>query len=126
MPAPLPRRRARELGLTFGSIPTGVNNAVTDVPGVGVGHVTTWRDPADGDDGIARTGVTAIVPDSVSGMFHRPMAAGVAVLNGAGELTGSIEVKEWGILETPIVLTGVNGNTARGLPVDRVLELIRR
>ena len=88
--------------------------------------MTTWRDPADGDDGIARTGVTAIVPDSVSGMFHRPMAAGVAVLNGAGELTGSIEVKEWGILETPIVLAGVNGNTARGLPVDRVLELIRR
>ena len=113
MPAPLPRRRARELGLTFGSIPTGVNNAITDVPGVGVGHVTTWRDPADGDDGIARTGVTAIVPDSVSGMFHRPMAAGVAVLNGAGELTGSIEVKEWGILETPIVLTSTN-NVGRG------------
>ena len=99
--------------MTFGSIPTGVNNAVTDVPGVGVGHVTTWRDPADGDDGIARTGVTAIVPDSVSGMFHRPMAAGVAVLNGAGELTGSIEVKEWGILETPIVLTSTN-NVGRG------------
>lgn len=78
-----------------------------------MGHVTTWRDPADGDDGIARTGVTAIVPDSVSGMFHRPMAAGVAVLNGAGELTGSIEVKEWGILETPIVLTSTN-NVGRG------------
>lgn len=88
-------------------------NAITDVPGVGVGHVTTWRDPAEGDDGIARTGVTAIVPDSLSDMFHRPMAAGVAVLNGAGELTGSIEIQEWGILETPILLTSTN-NVGRG------------
>ena len=38
-------------------------------------------------------------------MFHRPMAAGTAVLNGAGELTGSLTIREWGTLETPIVLT---------------------
>ncbi len=81
----------------------GPLNAITDVPGVRVGHETIWR---DGDDGIARTGVTAIVPDELASMFHRPMAAGAAVLNGAGELTGSWEIAEWGALEAPILLTG--------------------
>ena len=88
MPAPLPRPRARELGLTFGALPTGAHNAITDVPGVRVGHVTVWH--GDGDEPIARTGVTAIVPDAPAEMFRRPMAAAPAVLNGAGELTGSM------------------------------------
>ena len=103
MPPPPPRQRARQLGLSFGPLPTGPLDAITDVPGVRVGQVTVWHDEPDG---IARTGVTAIVPDDPGEMHRRPMAAGTAVLNGAGELTGSIEIVEHGIVATPIVLTG--------------------
>ncbi len=45
------------------------------------------------------------MPDTLDSLFHHPMAAGTAVLNGAGELTGSLTIAEWGTLETPIVLT---------------------
>jgi D-aminopeptidase len=104
----MPRPRPRTFGLTFGDLPTGAHNAITDVPGVRVGHVTVWHgDPALGEP-IARTGVTAIVPGDLGEMFARPMAAAPAVLNGAGELTGSIEMTEWGVIETPIMLTGTS------------------
>ncbi|MCE9622376.1 MAG: P1 family peptidase [Actinomycetia bacterium] len=103
---PEPRKRARELGLTFGSRPTGPHNAITDVPGVRVGQVTVWH--GDGTEPIARTGVTAIVLDDPAALFARPMAAASAVLNGAGELTGAITIAEWGTLETPIMLTGTS------------------
>jgi D-aminopeptidase len=123
VPPPLPRRRARDCGLEFGSLPVGPNNAITDVPGVRVGHVTVWDDPdAAGAGAVARTGVTAIVPDDLAEMYRRPMAAGVAVLNGAGELTGSIEIREWGVLETPIVLVSTNNvGRAYDAVVDAVL-----
>ena len=118
MPPPPPRQRARQLGLSFGSLPTGPLDAITDVPGVRVGQVTIWHDEPDG---IARTGVTAIVPDDPGEMHRRPMAAGTAVLNGAGELTGSIEIVERGILETPIVLTGT---PAVGRAYDAIVDLM--
>jgi D-aminopeptidase len=111
MPPPSPRPRARQLGLTFGSIPTGEHNAITDVPGVAVGHTTVWRDEPDGS--VARTGCTVIAPDGAAAMWRSPMAAGTAVLNGAGELTGSIEIREWGVLESPVVLVSTN-NIGRG------------
>jgi D-aminopeptidase len=111
MAPPAPRPRARDLGLTFGPLPTGPHNAITDVPGVRVGQVTVWRDDPDGS--VARTGCTVVAPDTAAGMWRRPMPAGTAVLNGAGELTGSIEVREWGILESPIVLVSTN-NIGRG------------
>ena len=98
---PEPRARARELGVDFGELPTGPHNAITDVPGVLVGHVTCWS-----DDPVARTGVTAILPAPVTDVFHHPPAAGVAVLNGVGELTGAISIGELGFLDTPIMLTG--------------------
>lgn len=112
---PRPRQRPRQLGLTFGRFATGPHNAITDVPGVRVGHVTVWH--GTGDQPIARTGVTAIVPDSPLELFRRPMPAAPAVLNGAGELTGTIEMKEWGVLETPILLTGTSsvGRVADGV-----------
>lgn len=90
------RRRPRDCGIEIGTLPTGQHNAITDVPGLRVGHST-----------IAEhcTGVTAILPDTLGSMFHRPMSAGTAVLNGAGELTGSLTIREWGTLETPVVLT---------------------
>jgi D-aminopeptidase len=106
MTRPSPRPRPRALGLPFGSLPTGPANAITDVPGVKVGHITIWH--GEGDEPIARTGVTAIVPDAPLELFRNPMPAGTAVLNGAGELTGSVEIDEWGILETPVLLTGTS------------------
>lgn len=104
---PAPRPRCRDLGVTIGFLPTGAGNTITDVPGVLAGHVTVWRDEADPPvgRGVARTGVTAIVPHGLAEVFRTPLPAGVAVLNGAGELTGSVELREWGLLETPIVLT---------------------
>ena len=122
MRPPEPRDRPRALGLSFGSLPTGRHNAITDVPGVRVGHVTLFHGDHAAGDPVARTGVTAIVPDTVTGMFERPMPAGFAVLNGAGELTGSIEIAEWGILETPVMLTSTNntGRVSDGV-VDEVL-----
>lgn len=98
---PTGRPRARELGVDFGPLPTGPDNAITDVAGVRVGHVTCWS-----DEPVARTGVTAIVPAALDDLFHRPPAAGIAVLNGVGELTGSISITELGFVDTPILLTG--------------------
>jgi D-aminopeptidase len=63
--------------------------------------------------------VTAIVPGELAGLFAEPMAAGTAVLNGAGELTGSVELREWGTLETPIVLTSTS---AVGRAYDAVVD----
>ncbi len=98
--------RLRDHGLRLGVLPAGPLNAITDVPGVRVGHVTVWRDEPDPPTGrgIARTGVTAIVPAPGS-LLEQPVTAGAAVLNGAGELTGFLQVSEWGLTETPIYLT---------------------
>ena len=105
---PEPRApRLRVLGLRIGDYEAGPDDAITDVPGITVGHVTVWRDEADPPDvrGIARTGVTAIVPGRPEGLFGEPVPAGGAVLNGAGEMTGFIVVAEWGLVETPVYLT---------------------
>jgi D-aminopeptidase len=83
---------------------------------VRVGHVTRW---SDGAEGVARTGVTAIVPDDLAPLYVRPMAAGPAVLNGCGELTGSIAMAEWGTLDSPIMLTST---TAIGRVFDAVVD----
>ena len=76
-----------------------------DVPGVGLGHATIVRDDADppAGSGIARTGVTVVDPGG--DVWASPVPAGVAVLNGAGELTGSLQIREWGVTETPVFLT---------------------
>jgi D-aminopeptidase len=78
---------------------------VLDVPGVGLGHTTVWRDEADPPDGRggARTGVTVLDPGG--NCFRRPMPAGGAVLNGAGECTGFLSMREWGLAESPVFLT---------------------
>ncbi len=108
MTAPEPRGpRLRELGLRIGSFETGAWNAITDVPGVLVGHATVWRDephPPEGR-GVGRSGVTAIVPADPATLVARPVPAGTDVLNGAGELTSSIAIREWGVIETPVYLT---------------------
>jgi D-aminopeptidase len=92
------RARARDLGLALGKLPTGPANAITDVPGIRVGH-TTLVAGAD-----IRTGVTAIVHDDLlSGAATRP--AGLAVFNGFGKMVGSTQLAELGTLETPVLLT---------------------
>ena len=101
--APMPR--VSDLGITIGPLESGPTRSIADVPGVGVGHATVWRDepaPPVGR-GIARTGVTVIDPGG--NLFREPIPAGGAVLNGAGECTGFITAQEWGLLETPIFLT---------------------
>jgi D-aminopeptidase len=105
---PLPRGpRARTLGIRIGELEPGPHNAVTDVPGVRVGHRTVWRDEPDPPSGrgIGRTGVTVVVPGDPPTLVDRPVPAGAAVLNGAGELTGFLQVSEWGVVETPVYLT---------------------
>jgi D-aminopeptidase len=82
--------RPREDGIVIGTLEPGPRNSIADV-GITVGHVT-----------IERTGVTAVVPPSL------PVPAGTAVLNGAGELTGSLEIREWGRLDTPVYLTATH------------------
>ena len=82
--------RPREDGIVIGTLEPGPRNSIADV-GVTVGHVT-----------VERTGVTAVIPPSL------PVPAGTAVLNGAGELTGSLEIREWAILETPVYLTSTH------------------
>jgi D-aminopeptidase len=111
MTAPVARGpRLRDLGLRIGRFDSGPANAITDVAGVTVGHVTVWRDEPEppGGRGIARTGVTAILPAPADSVFAQPIPAGTAVLNGAGELTGSSTVAEWGVLETPVYLTSTH------------------
>ncbi len=105
---PAPRGpRLRELGLRIGIYETGPLNAITDVPGVLVGHATVWRDEPDppAGRGVGRSGVTAIVPADPATLVSRPIPAGTDVLNGAGELTSSIAIREWGVIETPVYLT---------------------
>jgi D-aminopeptidase len=97
--------RTADLGLTIGVQPSGPTGSVLDVPGVGVGHATVWRDepPPPEGRGIARTGVTVLDPGG--NLFRRPVPAGGAVLNGAGECTGFLAASEWGLAETPVFLT---------------------
>ncbi len=92
------RRRARDLGLSPGILPTGPWNAITDVAGVRVGHLTL----IEGDD--IRTGVTAILPHG-GNLYQEKVPAGLAVGNGFGKLMGATQIEELGEIETPIVLT---------------------
>jgi D-aminopeptidase len=104
---PAARPRPRDLGVVIGRLPPGPTDSIVDVPNVRVGHQTVWRDepaPPDGR-GIARTGVTTIVPFSVGELFSTRVPAGAAVLNGAGEAIGITTIGEWGMLEAPILLT---------------------
>jgi D-aminopeptidase len=106
----------RDHGLRIGDLEAGPRNAITDVPGVVVGQVTVWRD----EPAVARTGVTVILPKSVAQLLRSPVPAGTAVLNGAGELTGSIQIAEWGLLETPVYLTSTH---AVGRVMDAAVEI---
>ena len=98
MAAPQQRPRARDLGIAPGAGTPGALNAITDVAGVRVGHVTL-----NTSDRV-RTGVTAIVPHS-GNLFREKVPGAVFVGNAFGKLAGSTQVEELGTIETPIVLT---------------------
>jgi D-aminopeptidase len=83
----------------LGPYPPGPHNAITDVAGVRVGHVSVIEGAS------IRTGVTAIVPDAVD-RAGGALAAGLFVGNGYGKLIGATQLAELGVIETPIVLTG--------------------
>ena len=92
------RPRARDIGLVVGTFPTGEVNAITDVEGVRVGHATR----IEGDD--IRTGVTAVIP-APGNLYTHPVPAWIHVGNGYGKLIGETQVREFGEIETPILLT---------------------
>ena len=97
------RMRARDAGIRLGLLPPGKTNSIADVAGVRVGHTTLSRDP-DELGRAMRTGVTAVWPHA--GLpWREPVYAGTEVLNGWGELIGITALNEWGILESPIILT---------------------
>jgi len=95
--------RARELGIPFEGTP-GPLNAITDVKGVEVGHVTLISGVSKRGivDGVARTGVTAVWPIKKN---ISPLAAGVFTENGNGEMTGYAVIEETGLLEGPVMMT---------------------
>jgi D-aminopeptidase len=95
----------RELGIALGRYPTGPLNAITDVAGVKVGHTTmvSGEGKLDKGKGPVRTGVTCVMP--LEGVYNERLIGGAFVLNGAGEVAGLTQVVEWGLLETPILLT---------------------
>ena len=92
------RPRARDLGLAIGIFNTGEHNAITDVPGVHVGHTTVL------EGSRVRTGVTAILPHE-GNLYSSRVPAAIHVGNGFGKLLGMTQVNELGEIETPILLT---------------------
>jgi D-aminopeptidase len=91
-------RSPREHGLRIGGLEAGPRCSIADVEGVRVGHVSVVRDEPE----VMWTGVPAV---DLGASLAEPLRAGVAVLNGAGEMTGSLQVAEWGVIQTPVYLT---------------------
>lgn len=84
----------RDHGVRIGELDTGPTDSIADVAGVTVGHAS-----------VQQTGVTVVLPGPLEDLWAQPVPAGMAVLNGAGELTGSLQIAEWGRIETPVYLT---------------------
>ena len=118
------RPRARDCGITIGTLAAGPFNAITDVAGVRVGHVTLieGEGPLVPGVGPVRTGLTAIQPHD-GDIFTSKVPAAIHSLNGFGEVTGAPQVREMGVLEAPILLTG-SFNVAHAM--DGALEWAMR
>ena len=100
--APEAAPRGRDLGIPFDFGRPGPGNAITDVPGVLVGHLTLIEGEA------VRTGVTAILPRGRGDEGTQPCFAGVFSLNGYGEMTGTAWIEESGLLEGPVLITNTS------------------
>jgi D-aminopeptidase len=96
--------RARDLGIPFDGTP-GQLNAITDVEGVTVGHVTIINDLPD--NRAVRTGVTAVFPRGRK-TIEQPVFAGSFAVNANGEMTGLAWIEESGFLETPVMITNTH------------------
>jgi len=130
--APEKRLRLRELGIAIGEMEPGEYNAITDVAGVRVGHVTLIR--GDGalvvGKGPVRTGVTAILPHG-GVLSKEAVYAADFTLNGNGELTGMGPVRGRGLLAAPVLFTNTSsiGNVydgAMGWMLEQDEELLTR
>lgn len=109
--------RLRDYGIEIGVLNPGELNAITDVKGVKVGHVTLIM----GDE--IRTGVTAILPHQ-GNLFQEKVPAAVYTGNGFGKLAGSTQVQELGALETPVILTNtLSVPTAANAVISYTLSL---
>jgi D-aminopeptidase len=110
------QKRARDYGIHIGVMAPGKWNAITDVPGVKVGHRTIIK----GDS--IRTGVTAILPYD-GNVFQQKVPAAVFTGNGFGKLAGTTQVQELGNLEAPIVLTNtLSVATAMNAVIEYTLQ----
>lgn len=107
------RPRARDLGIKIGRIKTGRYNAITDVEGVRIGHVTLIEGEGKLQPGVGpiRTGVTAIYTHG-GDMFLDKVTGAALRINGFGEVTNSEQIHEMGFIEGPIMLTNT-WNVAR-------------
>jgi len=111
------RPRARDAGVIVGVFSPGSLNAITDVPGVMVGHSTIVR------DANIRTGVTAILPHG-GNLFREKVPGAVFIGNAFGKLAGSTQVNELGEIETPIMLTStLNVPRVADATIDYMLAL---
>lgn len=120
--------RARELGIRIGRLDPGEHDAITDVPGVRVGHTTL----IDGDGplvvgrGPIRTGVTIIMPHD-GDVWSEPVFGGCHRLNGNGELTGLELVREVGQVGGPIAITNTHSvGVVRDALVAHAIDYGRR
>ena len=120
---PISRARARDIGIQIGIYQPGAYNAITDVSGVKVGHVTL------NEGNSIRTGVTAVIPrDNI--WKNRLFGASYAI-HGNGETTGMARINQAGWIESPIMLTntlsvgavhdGVVRHTIKHYPDDHVI-----
>src|SRR5688572_31757692 len=100
VPSVTGRRRARELGVRIGSMQPGKWNAITDVPGVRVGHSTLIQGKS------IRTGVTVVWPHDK--IFEEYIPFGSHILNGNGEVSGLTQGSALGVLGSPICLTNTS------------------
>ncbi len=107
--------RARDIGISIGVLPPGTLNAITDVPGIKVGHTTIIKRDS------VHTGVTAILPHS-GNLFQQKVPAAIYTGNGFGKLAGVTQVQELGTIETPIILTNtLSVSTAMNAVIDYTL-----
>ncbi len=114
---PEERLRIRKFGIKTGVLNPGKWNAITDVEGVKVGHVTL----IEGNN--IRTGVTAILPHGRN-IYQEKVPAGVCVANGYGKLMGYTQIDELGNIETPIILTNtLSVPTAANAVITYILSL---
>ncbi len=112
--------RSRDLGIVIGRGTPGPLDAITDVPGVRVGHTTlvSGDGPLVVGQGPVRTGVTVVVPHD-GNVFTDPVYAGCHRLNGNGELTGLEWIREAGLLTSPIAITNTH---SVGIVHDAIIE----